>query len=147
MESGADIRSYRSGLSAYLALGLVWWVLFVIFVIGTLRTSLEIAGGGLLFTAVPGVGFPIWLAGFKLEFGDGWMRYRTLFRAYEIRTEDISKAVYATGVAKYTKVLLPPNRVEVFLKSGGNEDPVMINTKVFSREALVTLREYLAPYV
>jgi hypothetical protein len=86
----------------------------------------------------------VWLAFFKLELGDGWIKYRSLFGGVqEIQLADIKSAELMTGIRQYASPFFPPNRIEIAVRGKDGERFVVINTKVFSREALRNLRDCL----
>jgi hypothetical protein len=83
----------------------------------------------------------IWIAFFRLEIGPDAISYRSFFGgSRRARLADVSAARHAFGGAPYG----PGVRVEIAMKRGVEPAKLMINAKVFTRDAIADLQCSLA---
>jgi hypothetical protein len=148
MQSQDEAHSFRAVPSAHIAMGAGFWLLLGLWAFVAAKNPTAQGTGLVLCVIVLVVGLVhAWLFAFRLEIGNGWIRYRSLLqRSRTIRLEDIASVDSApSGVRRHSEAMLPPLRVEIFLKSRPEALPIVINLKVFSREALALLRDRLSP--
>jgi hypothetical protein len=143
----SSLRIYRPARSTYLVFGLIWCVLFAIMVAAVIKRPSEPSAWQFLAILV-GVGglLCVWISAFKLELDRTTIAYRSLFGGHHrVNLSDVAVATAATGSAKFSEPLLPPNRIEIIMKRGTKPVRLIINAKVFSRRAIADLRQELAP--
>lgn len=78
-----------------------------------------------------------WLHAFRLEIGPETLTYRSIFTVRSIRRADIDSVTLRT--APFEQVLGPTVRLTITLSK--DEPPLVINAKVFSREAIQAVKQ------
>ena len=124
-------QTYRAARSAYVVFGIMCGVLAVL---GTWAALVSpMSWGPVLIPAGAYVLACVWLSRYRLVFSVDGLSYGSLFtpeRVIPYRSIESIKPIFFTGR------FAPPQRVLVKTKTG---EELLINTKVFSREAVKRL--------
>jgi hypothetical protein len=133
--------TYRAAMPTY-ALVIVVGLIFCLPVPGLISASAYGPAAALLsVTAI----LLLWARGFRLTVTDEGFAYRTLFRrSRAIRFTEVIECRLRFGYESGESHLLPSIRLSVKHRSA--PEPMMINLKVFSREAVADLLKRLEPY-
>ncbi|HEV7693914.1 MAG TPA: hypothetical protein VGO52_23980 [Hyphomonadaceae bacterium] len=145
----AERAVYRAVPSSYIAMSLIWWIsLGVVTYLSFKDPSGQDAWTMVALMAFLAVLSSAWLAAFRLEIGDSWIKYRSLFGGERtIRDSDVVSADSPRGANRFVETHLPPFRIEIVARSGTIERRTVINLKVFSRDAVSHLHKRLAPFL
>lgn len=98
------------------------------------NTSLILAVFLLIFTILC---LMVWLLSHKIKLFHDRIEYSNLFvKNKRIEFNQIKKFGMETGVNKFKDVFLPPIRFVLVSKRGGDSSPIVINVKLFKKEEI-----------
>lgn len=129
----------RAAHGTYVAFGSVLGIVLLLSIATALTTQMGwvpvlLPLGAMLFAF-------IWIHHFRIEISKTEIRYRTLFSGNQsIRVSEIQ--TYKMGT-NFRAPLGPPLRLTIYPRRGTDTKPIVINVKVFSREGVKELREFL----
>jgi hypothetical protein len=135
----------RAGKATYYVFLIIWIVPLVLAIATVIRSPTTRSLWGMVcFVFVYGICLFVWVKRFKIECGEGRLRYTCLFGGcIEVSVRDVQSAAFELGIQRYCDRFLPPIRLVLTLKPNSKIRRLVINIKVFDRKQIDSLVVFL----